>query len=335
MRLKRNVHWTAVVGRCFRQSLLAAAVIFSFTAAVQAAVVDRIVAVVNDEIVTLSDLERAFEPYKGKFEATYQGNDPKKALHEAKNEILNHIVDNMLMEQEAKRTGISVLPAEVEEAIADMLKSRKLSQEELLKVLARENLTMDAYKKDIREQLIRMKLIGRDIKAKVVATDEEIGAYYLNHREDYDGRESVRIRQIFLPTAEDATAEEKARTRAEAQSIHARLLAGEPFEALCMKFSKGPGAEEGGDIGYIEKGTILPEIESVAFALPLHRISDVIESPAGVHIIQATDRRGAGAKSIEAVREEIKAKIDREKTEKKYGEWLKKLREKSSVEIRY
>lgn len=334
MRLKMNVHWTAVVGRCVRLSLLAA-VIFSFAAAAQAAVVDRIVAVVNDEIVTLSDLERAFEPYKGKFEATYQGNDPKKALHEAKNEILNHIVDNMLMEQEAKRTGISVSHAEVEEAIADMLKSRKLSQEDLVEVLARENLTMDAYKKDIREQLIRMKLVGRDIKAKVVATDEEIGAYYLNHREDYDGKESVRIRQIFLPVAENATAEEKARTRAEAESIHARLLAGEPFEALCMKFSKGPGAEEGGDIGYIEKGTILPEIESVAFALPLHRISDVIESPAGVHIIQVTDRRGAGVKSIEAVREEIKAKIDREKMEKKFGEWLKKLREKSNVEIRY
>lgn len=321
--------------RCFRQSLLAAAVIFSFAAAAQAAVVDRIVAVVNDEIVTLSDLERAFEPYRGKFEATYQGNDPEKALYEAKKEILKHIVDNMLMEQEAKRTGISVSSAEVEEAIADMLKSRKLSQEELLKALAAENLTMDAYKKDIREQLIRMKLIGRDIKAKVVATDEEIGAYYLEHREEYEGQESVRIRQIFLPAGEDATTEEKDKIRAEAESIHKRLLDGEPFEILCAKFSKGPGAEEGGDIGFIEKGAILPEIESVAFALPLKKISGVIESPAGFHIIQVTDRRGAGAKSIEALREEIKAKIDREKTEKKYGEWLKKLREKSSVEIRY
>ncbi len=335
MRLKMHVHVTAVVRRFFRLGLLTAAVIFSFAAAAQAAVVDRIVAVVNDGIVTLSDLERAFEPYRGKFEATYQGNDPQKALHEAKNEILNHIVDNMLMEQEAKRTGISVLPAEVEEAIADMLKSRKLSQEDFVEVLARENLTIDAYKKDIRDQLIRMKLIGRDIKSKVVATDEEIGAYYLNHREDYDGKESVRIRQIFLPTAEDATAEEKAKMRAEAESIHTRLLAGEAFETLCVKFSKGPGAEEGGDIGYIEKGSILPEIESVAFALPLNKISGVIESPAGFHIVQVTDRRGAGVKSIEAVREEIKAKIDREKTEKKFVEWLKKLREKSSVEIRY
>ena len=335
MRLRMNVHGTAVMGRCFRLSLLAAAVFFSFAAAAPAAVVDRIVAVVNDEIVTLSDLERAFEPYKEKFEATYQGSDREKALREAKNEILNRLVDNRLMEQEAKRTGITVSSAEVEEAIADMLKSRKLSQEDLAKLLARENLTIDAYRKDIREQLIRMKLVGRDIKAKIVATDEEIGAYYLNHREDYDGKESVRIRQIFLPVAENATAEEKAKTRAEAESIHKRLLAGEPFEALCIQFSKGPGAEEGGDIGYIEKGSILPEIESIAFALALHEISDVIESPVGFHIIQATDRRGAGAKSIEAVREEIKARIDREKTEKKFGEWLKELREKSNVEIRY
>jgi parvulin-like peptidyl-prolyl isomerase len=306
----------------------------SFAALGEAAVADRIVAVINKEVITLSELNRAFEPYQERFDAGYRGNDREGALIEAKRELLNRMVDNVLMEQEAKKTGISVKDSEVEEAIADLMKQRNLSKEEFGKILEREKITPEAYNKDIKEQLIRMRLIGRDIKSKVVATDEEIGEYYRKHREDYDGEESIRLRQILLTVPEDVSPEEKAKIRNEAEAIHKRLLAGEPFEILCAKFSQGPGAKEGGDIGYIEKGAILPEIESVAFALPLHKISEVIETTAGFHIIEVTDRRGAGVKTIETVREEIKGKLDREKVEKKYEVWLKELREKSGIEIR-
>ncbi len=318
----------------FYKILLAAAVAFSVGAAAEAAVVDRIVAVVNDEVITLSELNRVFEPYRDRFDARYRGNDRNKALDEAKVAILNQMINNILMEQHAKKAGITVSEGEVKEAMADIRKQRNLSEEELLKLLEMEKIKPGAYEKEIRDQLMRMKLIGREIRSKAVATDGEIGEYYQKHRKDYEGEESIRIQQILLLAAGDAPPGVKAKIRADAEAIHKRLLAGEPFGALCAKFSQGPGAEEGGDIGYIERGAILPEIEGVAFSLPLNKISDVIESPIGFHIIQVTDRRGAGAKSIESVREEIKAKIDREKTEKKFEEWLTDLREKSNVEIR-
>jgi parvulin-like peptidyl-prolyl isomerase len=165
-------------------------------------------------------------------------------------------------------------------------------------------------------------------------TDEEIGEYYRKHREDYEGKASVRIRQILLilPKGEDPAMKEK--IRADAEAILKRLMNGEPFEALSAKYSPGPEAASGGDVGYIEKGMIHSEVEDAAFSLPLNQISGVIESSIGFHIIQVVDRRGAGLKAIEGVREEIREKIDREKTEKKYGEWLEELRKRSHIEIK-
>jgi peptidyl-prolyl cis-trans isomerase SurA len=304
------------------------------SAAIQAAVADRIVAVVNDEVITLSEWNNAFEPYQERFEASSQGPDREKARAETKLLLLNRMIDNLLMEQESRKTGIAVRNEEVTDAIMDMQKQRKISPNEFQKALEREGITLDAYRRDIRDQLMRMKLIRRDIKSRVAVTDEEIGEYYRKHREDYEGKESVRIKQILLVLPKGVDAAVKEKLRADADAIHKRLMNGEPFEPLSAKYSQGPEAASGGDIGYIEKGTILPEVEDAAFSLPLNQISGVIESPIGFHIIQVVDRRGAGLKAIGDVREEIREEIDREKMEKKYGEWLEELRKKSHIEIK-
>ena len=316
------------------KTVLAGVAAVFLSAAVQAAVADRIVAVVNDEVITLSEWNNAFEPYQGRFEASYQGPDREKARAETKLLLLNRMIDNLLMEQESRKTGIAVRNEELTAAIMDMQKQRKISPDEFRKALERDGITPDAYRRNIRDQLMRMKLIRRDIKSRVAVTDEEIGEYYRKHREDYEGKESVRIKQILLilPKEEDPAVKEK--LLADAEAIHKRLMNGEPFEQLSAKYSRGPEAASGGDVGYIEKGIIHSEVEDAAFSLPLNQISSVIESSVGFHIIQVIDRRGAGLKAIESVREEIREKIDREKMEKKYGEWLEELRKKSHIEIK-
>ncbi|MDP3097755.1 MAG: peptidylprolyl isomerase [Syntrophales bacterium] len=315
-------------------AILAGTVAIFLCVSAQAGVADRIVAVVNDEVITLSELNNAFGPYRERFMANYQGPDREKALGETKATLLNRMIDNLLMEQESRKTGITVRNEEVTDAIKDMQKQQKISPEEFLKAMQREGMTLDAYRKDIGDQLVRLKLIRRDIKSKVAVTDEEIGEYYRKHREDYDGKEAVRIKQILLLLSKEENPAAKEKLRVGADAIHKRLLNGEPFELLSAKFSQGPAAAEGGDIGYIEKGMIHSEVEDAAFSLPLNQISGVIESPVGFHIIQVVDRRGAGLKAIEHVREEIREKIDREKMEKKFGEWLVELRKKSHIEIK-
>jgi parvulin-like peptidyl-prolyl isomerase len=134
-----------------------------------------------------------------------------------------------------------------------------------------------------------------------------------------------------VPTGSDEAAQAAQRTKAE--SILKRIRAGEYFEALANENSMGQG-RSGGDIGYVEKGSMNPIIEEVAFNLKPGEVSGVIETPQGFYIIRALDKRGGGNLSLKATRAEIEEQLFIEKIEKKYMEWLAEKRQKAHIEIR-
>ena len=303
---------------------------------VGAEVVDKIIAVVNDEIITLAEFNTAFDPYLKNIEDNYKGKDKEALINQSKEAFLKRLVDNLLIEQEAKKAGKSIVikDEEVMDVVRDMIAKRKSNMEEFKKNLAREGTSLESLKKDIRSQMVRMRLLRWEIKSKVMVSDEEIGEYYTKNRQDYEGKEAVRLKQIFLAIPAKADKKTKAKIKEEAEQLRKRVLAGEPFELLAVKYSQGPGAAQGGDIGFIEKGTIIAAVDSVAFNLPMEQVSEVIESSIGFHIIKVVDKKGAGLKPIAAVREEIKTKIEDEKLEKKYEEWITSIRKKSFIEIK-
>lgn len=307
-----------------------------FCLPVSAEVLDKIIAVVNDEIITLYEFNEAFNPIRQNIEDTYQGQDKETLLEQARNSFLQRMIDNMLIEQEAKKKGItdSVKEDDVMGALQDMLTKQKMSMQNFLKNLAAEDSSIETVKKEIRSQMIRMRLLRREIKDKIIVTDEEIGEYYNQHRQEYEGKESVRMKQLLLAFPPEADKNVKDKLREEALRLRELLIQGESFDLLTAKHSKGPGAAQGGDVGFMERGTIIPEVEAVALSLPLNQVSEVIESGVGFHIIKVVDKKGAGLKSVSVVREEIKAKLEEEKLEKKFEEWIASVRAKSHIEIK-
>ena len=303
---------------------------------VGAEVVDKIIAVVNDEVITLAEFNTAFDPYLKNIDDNYKGKDKEALINQSKEAFLKRLVDNLLIEQEAKKMGkaIVIKDEEIMDVVRDMIAKRKSNMEEFKKNLAREGTSLESLKKDIRSQMMRMRLLRWEIKSKVMVSDEEIGEYYTKNRQDYEGKEAVRLKQIFLAVPAKADKKTKAKIKEEAGQLRKRALAGEPFELLAVKYSQGPGAAQGGDIGFIEKGTIIAAVDSVAFSLPMGQVSEIIESDIGFHIIKVVDKKGAGLKPIAAVREEIKTKIEDEKLEKKYEEWITSIRKKSFIEIK-
>jgi len=297
-------------------------------------VVDRIIAFVNDEIITLHDLNEAFEPYQKKIDDSYKGTDKDRVVAETKLSLLNRMIDNLLIEQEAKKSAIAVQDDEVMSSIRDMLARKKMTMEALQQSLSREGATFEAYKKDMRDSMVRMRLLRREVRSKITVSDEEIGEYYSLHRDDYEGKDAVRLKHILLLFPKNMDSNAKAKLQADAMDILKRLKAGESFDQLAARFSQGPAASSGGDVGFVEKGAMLPEVEKAAFSLDKDSISNLIESPVGFHIIKVIDRRGAGVKPIETVREEIKSKLEDEKLDKKFDSWVSELREKSLVEIK-
>ena len=301
---------------------------------VHAEIFDRIVAIVNDEVITLTELNTAFEPYAAKIEEAYKNRDKTKILTEGKMTVLKRLVDHKLIEQQSKKSGLAVKDDEVMGAIKSILTRQKIQMEDLLKTLAKEGTTFETYKRDIQDQLLRQRLVRREIQSKIVVTNEEIGEYYKEHREDYEGKEAVRIKQIFLAIPQNSDQTTRDGIMKDAQGLRKRLLANESFEAIAAKYSQGPAAQSGGDIGFIERGQTLQEVETVAFRLRIEEVSEVIESPVGLHIIKVADKKGAGLKPLTGVRQEILAKLEEQKMAQRFDQWLTDLRERSLIQYK-
>lgn len=301
---------------------------------VQAEVADRIIAVVNDEVITLKEYNEALKPYLQKIEETYQGNDKAIVIKQTKDAILQRLIDNLLIEYEAKKKGTNIKDEEVMNVLKDMLTRQNLEMKDYLKKLEKEGTPLEAVKSEIRSQLMRMRLMRLEVKSKILVSDQEIGEYYDRHRDEYEGKEAVRIKQILLLISPNSSAAAVAKLKEDAGKIQKRALGGESFDALAAKYSQGPAAAQGGDVGFIEKGGMIPEIEKAAFSLPQGQVSHVIQSSVGFHIIKVIDKRGAGHKPITVVREEIKAKLEDEKLEKKYDEWITSVRKRSHIDVR-
>ena len=308
--------------------------LFASSATAATGVVERIVAVVNDEIITSYELDSAFEPMEKRIEATYKGPNKERLLQETRLDMLKKMVDKLLLEQEAKKTGIVVKDEEVMDTIRDIARRQNVSLDALKQALDKEGTTLEAYRNEIREQMVRMRILRRDVRSKIAISEEEIGEYYLKHREVYEGKEAVHIKQILLPYSPNLDEEGKKKLREQAETIRQRIMAGEPFDLMAVTYSQGPAAAQGGDLGFIEKGLMLPEVDRVAFRLKQDEVSEIIESSLGLHLLKLVDKRGAGVKPIEAVRQEIVDRLEEGKLEVKYEDWMEGLRKRSHIEIR-
>ena len=309
--------------------------LFFFAAVSVAAPVDRIVAVVNDEVITLSELDRQAAPYMKR--VSEEGTDAARkeaAIGQIREKILSDMIEGILIDQEAKRLGIVVTDGEVEGMVRDVMQKRGLTSEQLEVLISREGLTMEAYRKGLRSYLHKMKIMAREVKPKIIVTDEEIGDYYRKNLEMYEGKESVRIRQILIIVPPGSAGEKKEALRGQAEDLLRKIQAGASFPDLALKYSQGPAAPAGGDLGFIEKGIMLPEVDEAAFSMKKGETSGVIETRVGFHIIQVADRRGAGLKPVEEVRDEIRDKIGSGKMEKKFQEWMEEQKTKTHIDVR-
>jgi parvulin-like peptidyl-prolyl isomerase len=297
-------------------------------------VTDRVVAVVNNEVITLYELDNLATAYVDRAANAPKKEDREKIIKETRPVMLNRMIEDLLVEQEAKKTGVVVKEEDVMAAISDLLARRNVKFEEFKATLIKAGSSFETYKEEVRSHLMKMRVAAREVRAKIAISDEEVGDYYSKHRDIYEGKESVRLQQIFIVLPKDAGDEVKGQRRSRADAVLKRLKEGESFELLASQFSQESAAQAGGDLGFVERGTLLPQVEEAAFKLQPGDISDVVVSPIGFHILRVTDRRGKGTKSLSAIRDEIREEISKEKMEKKVQEWIQELRKKSYIETR-
>ncbi|MEA3486110.1 MAG: peptidyl-prolyl cis-trans isomerase [Thermodesulfobacteriota bacterium] len=295
---------------------------------------DRIVAIVNDEVITLSELDITLQSFMKRVEKIPQGAQREKIVAQARGAAMDKLINDMLLEQKAAKLGIIVTDKDVDKILKNILEEKHMSVEKFREALAREGSVLVEYKGEIRRNIISGRIIEKEIRSGITISEEEVGAYYSKHRDDYEGKEAARIQQILFVKPKDCDDSIRKELRVKAEETLKRLKNGESFGVLVGMYSQGPAAKSGGDLGFVEKGMMFPEVDTAVSGLKKGESSEVIESPVGFHIIRVIDRRGAGIKPVEEVREEIIRNIGNEKITKKFQEWLKELREKSLVEIK-
>ncbi len=286
-----------------------------------AQVEDGIIAIVNSDLIMLSEMKRELAPERERIQKEYRGDVLARRLKTAEYMALTLMIERKLQLQEAKARGITVTDQEVQQTIRQMKQQGRTIDE-----------TNPADMKSAREQLTLLRVIDREVRSGVMVADSDMKRYFQEHRDRFALSEEYTLSQILIkPRSPDDTADAREKVR----EVMARLKQGESFEDLAMRFSDGPDASHGGRLGLVRQGELLPGIERTIANLVPGGISDMIETSEGFHIVRLEDKKPKQFRPYEEVRTEIQGLVFQQKSEDVYQAWLADLKNKAYIEIKF
>ena len=286
-----------------------------------AKVEDRIVAIVNSDLILWSEMKRELTPERERIEKQYRGEELSRRLKMAEAMALTTMIERRLQLQEAKARSIDVGEQEVKQAVKQLIQQgEKIDEKDPIST------------KSVREQLTLLRVVDREVRSGVMVADPEMKRYYQEHRDRFALPEEYTLSQILIkPRSPDDAADAKNKMR----DIMALLKQGESFEDLALRYSDGPNASRGGRLGLVRQGELLPAIERGVSNLVPGGISDVLESPEGLHIVRLEDKKPKQFRPYEEVRQEIQALVFQQKSEDMFQTWLADLKNKAYIEIKF
>jgi peptidyl-prolyl cis-trans isomerase C len=271
----------------------------------------RVVATVNGDPITLSEFQERF---------SRSGIKPEhEAELDIKVEFLNRLIERKMLLFEAQRMRIKVGLPEINKKMEAL---RNEYGKDIKDFLASEGVDFEKWKSDIWEETMIERLIALEVNRRISVTPSEVRRYYQANPEEFEKPEQVRVRQIVVPTEE------------EAKKVEESLQNGTDFATLAREKSTAPEAEHGGDLGYFAMGDMPAEF-NVVFGLPKGGVSEIVKSPYGFHIFKLEEKRRAGKRGLDEVSKAITEKLLRQKEDKRYNQWLGELRSRTKFEVNY
>lgn len=302
-------------------------------AAGQTVLIDKVVAVVNDEVITLSEIHKEGKPLIQRIREELSEDTRARQMQITQRQILDALILRRLQLQEAKKEKVVVEQSEVTATIEQIKKERGLTNAQFTEALARENLTLEELRTRVWEQLTVDRLITRKVRTSIVVSDEEVARYSETQADGFQQTASMRIRHIFIGIPREPSPEDVAGARTRAAEASERLKRGEDFGRVAAEYSDGATAREGGDVGVIRQGDMDPLLERVAFSLKPGSISEIIHTAGGFHIIKVEERMTGDTATAEA-REQIRQRLFLEKLKQRMDAYLADLKQKAYIQVR-
>ncbi len=307
-------------------------IIISFSTLVNSEVIEAVVAKVNNEIITLSEVRKAEQDLLKTLSSLYSGEQLNKKIEELHKKIIEKMIEELLLSQKAKEQNITVADQEIQESV-DKLKEENniLTDEQLREALKQEGLTLEDLKNQIRNRIMQQKLIFYNLQGKISITEQELQKYYKVHIKNFTEPEKLRVSHILISFQEHS----KEEALKIAQEVLNKLKNGDDFSELASKYSDSPTKDKGADLGFLTKEEMNPSFSKVAFAMQIGQFSDIIETEEGYHIFKITDKVESKVQSYENVKNQIYQIIFSERAEKFQQEFIENLKKESYIEIIY
>ena len=290
---------------------------------------DMVVAVVNQDVITWSELYKAMEADASPEVKKMSKDEKRRVLKQNEALFLETLINVKLQLQEADKMGVRVSDAEVKEAIDSIKKKYSMSDAAFTESLKGEGFTFEEYKKRLQQQIIISKTVNALIKSKIVITDEEVNIFMAENMRASENSESFRISQILLKRQKDV---DNSRIEERADDLYNKIKQGESFFDLARQYSEDSSAKAGGDLGLLKKSQLNSKFIDVLSRMQPGDISKPFWSESGLHIIKLESKEAA--KSRDEQREEAKLMLSNKIFAERYNAWIKSLREKSFIEIR-
>jgi len=304
------------------------ALFFTFLAAgiARGEVVDKIAIIVNDDVITEGEINRLMEPAYQKYRNAYSGSKLIKVLDDTRQKVIEQLIEDKLMLGEAKRENIDVSDKEVDERLDEAARHFE-SKKSFEEALADQHIKIKDLRQRYREQLMVKKTIDKKVGSRVVMTPIDVSNYYNSHISEFAVPAEVKLWNILIKP--DPVNPQK---RYElVREILRRLREGGDFAALAKVYSEGPNASEGGLMGYVRKGDLLPEIEKVVFDMKAGAISGMVQTSLGYHIFKVEDRKETRTLSFPEAHRQVEEAVFRDKIREKAKAWVEGLKKNAYI----
>lgn len=291
--------------------------------------IERVIAVVNEDVVLLSEVESVVDDMM-RAEPPKAGLDPQEYRKARRLEVIDTLVAEKLLEQEIRKLRIEVSDSEIERIVEGTKAQHGLDDQRLAQALAQQGLTLTEYKDGLRKQLMKAKIIQLKVKNRVQVTENEVKARAAQNRALNLADYRVRARHILF-LVKDESGAEAAKKRAEATK--ARIDAGEDFATVAQEVSEGPSAKNGGSLGVFGRGEMVPEFERAAFSAEPHQVIGPVRTAFGWHLIWV-EERVAQEQPEDAMEAQIRAQIYEAEVERAFKQYLEELKKAAYIDIR-
>jgi peptidyl-prolyl cis-trans isomerase SurA len=344
-----------------KKSLFAALILISAGTlpATAQTVIEDIVARINDQIITRSDLQRSKEALQA--EAKQAGAEAEKKLPEKQKDLLRDLIDQKLLVQRGKDMGINA-DNDVVKKLDEIRKSMNLeNMEDLEKAAQAQGISFEDFKDNMKSSIITQRVIGEEVGRRIQVPPLELTQYYEQHKQEFERPEQVDLAEILVsteapkPATEPAKADDPSKVateavktpepavedparvpaaEAKAQQLLASIRKGEKFEEVAKKSSDGPTAAQGGELGAFKRGALAKELENTVFAMKTGDVSDVIRTKQGLIILKVVEHQSAGIPPQKEVESQINEALYYQKLQPALRTFLTKLREDAYIDIK-